>query len=81
MASVFTMHEAKTQLSKLIARVEKGEELVIARGRDPVARIIPIERAQSKRRPGTRKTDIPFDMAFFDSLPEEHLQAWEGRDD
>jgi prevent-host-death family protein len=36
-----TIHAAKTQLSKLIEQVERGEEVVIARGKEPVARLVP----------------------------------------
>ncbi len=81
MATVFSIHEAKTHLSRLIALMEQGEEVVIARGKDPVARVIPyVRNPLPKRRPGTRKTGVPFDMGFFDPLPDEHLRAWEGRD-
>lgn len=81
MASVFTVHEAKTHLSRLIALVEKGEDVVISRGRDPVVRVVPYDAPpRAQRRAGTRKTSVPFDMSFFEPLPEEHLRAWEGRD-
>jgi len=36
------VHEAKTQLSRLLARVEAGEEIVIARNGEPVARLVPV---------------------------------------
>lgn len=77
------IHEAKTQLSKLIARVEAGEEIIIARASKPVAKLTPIE--DGKRRPtfGCMKgkwPDLP-DSFFFDPLPEEELKAWEGGDD
>lgn len=82
MATVVTMHEAKTCLSKLIARAEQGEDVVIARGRQPVARLVPFDpKPRPTRRPGTRKSEVPFDMAFFDPLPDQHLRAWEGDDD
>jgi len=42
MATV-TIHHAKTYLSALLRRVEAGEEIVIARGDDPVARLVPLE--------------------------------------
>ncbi len=48
MAAV-TIHQAKTNLSKLIARVEAGEEVVIMRGKNPVARLAPIEAKKMKR--------------------------------
>lgn len=81
--TVVKIHEAKTNLSKLIARVEAGEEIVIARGDKPVAKVVPVEAAPKKKRiPGAMKgilPDLP-DTFFFDPLPEEELAAWEGRD-
>ena len=47
--SIFTVHQAKTQLSKLLALVGKGEEVVIARGNEPVARLVPFETAKPRR--------------------------------
>ncbi len=41
--SAFTIHQAKTNLSKLIARAEAGEDIVILRGKEPVARLAPLE--------------------------------------
>ena len=81
MATV-TIHEAKTQLSKLIARAEAGEEIVIARGKDPVVRLDPVAVKVGKREPGYLKgmASIP-DSFFFDPLPEEELGLWEGSDD
>jgi len=38
------VHEAKTNLSKLLARVEAGEDIVITRGGEPVAKLVPIQR-------------------------------------
>lgn len=81
MATV-TIHEAKTQLSRLIARAERGEEIVIARGAEPVVRLIPIKMA--KRRPafGALKGQLTVpDSFFFDPLPEEELTVWEDRNE
>ena len=79
--AVVTIHEAKTTLSKLVARAEAGEEIVIARGKEPVVRLQPI--ANPKRRPRfgalKGKLNIP-DSFFFDPLPEEELKLWEGGD-
>lgn len=47
-----TIHEAKTQLSRLIAAVERGEEVVIARRDKPVARLVAAERERPKRKLG-----------------------------
>ena len=80
--AVVTIHEAKTTLSKLIARAEAGEEIVIARGKDPVVRLQPVVNA--KRRPQfgalKGKLNIP-DAFFFDPLPEDELKLWEGGDE
>jgi prevent-host-death family protein len=46
------VHEAKTHLSRLLLRVEGGEEIVIARAGKPIARLVPIRRARRARRPG-----------------------------
>jgi prevent-host-death family protein len=79
--AVVTIHEAKTTLSKLVARAEAGEEIVIARGKEPVVRLLSI--ANPKRRPRfgvlKGKLNIP-DSFFFDPLPEEELKLWEGGD-
>lgn len=81
MATV-TIPQAKTQLSKLIAKVEAGEEVVIMRGKNPVARLSPIGRAKGKRVPGMLKGKISLpDEFFFEPLPERELRAWEGDDE
>ena len=46
------IHEAKTHLSRLIERVEAGEEITLARAGRPVARIVPFERPKAARKPG-----------------------------
>ena len=77
-AATVNVHEAKTHLSRLLARVEAGEEIVIARNGKPAARLVACKR-RGKRRPGTLKGKIEIDDSFFDPLPEEELAAWEGR--
>ena len=74
-----TIHAAKTNLSKLIARAQAGEEIVILKGRTPVARLMPIAQAGSKRRFGAYKGEFSVPDSFFDPLPEEELAAWEGK--
>ena len=69
------MDEAKTHLSRLLARVEAGEEVVIARNGKPVARLA---QERGKRQFGSMKGLIKIDDSFFDPLSEEELQAWEG---
>ena len=79
MATV-TIHQAKTNLSKLIAQAEAGDEVIIMRGKIPVARLEPLSKKKGKRVAGMLKGKIPNlpDAFFFDPLPEEELRAWEG---
>lgn len=81
----YTVHAAKTNLSKLIERAEAGEEVVIARGKKPVARLVPMDvPAHVLRRRGfgalKGKLKLP-DSFFFNPLPEEDLKLWEGDED
>jgi prevent-host-death family protein len=71
-----TIHDAKTNLSRLIARAERGEEIVIARGKEPVARLVPIKKPK-KRIPGMFKGKVEIGPAFFEPLPPEELALWE----
>jgi prevent-host-death family protein len=73
-----TIHKAKTQLSKLIEQVERGEEVVIARGKEPVARLVPYTHEQPKRGFGSLKGKVWLDESFWEPLPDEELKLWEG---
>jgi prevent-host-death family protein len=74
----FTIHAAKTNLSKLVARAEAGEEIVLARGKEPVARIVPMgTKARPMRKFGALKGKISIGPEFFEPLPEEELKLWE----
>ena len=74
-----TTHEAKTQLSKLIARAQRGEEIVICRGDRPAAKLVATEGAERAARPrvGT-KTSAPVQMAedAFAPLTDAELERW-----
>lgn len=75
-----TVGEAKTTLSKLIARAEAGEEVVISRGNVPVVRLVAVETpVKQRRRPGRLKGLVSLDSSFFDPLPDDMLDAWEGK--
>ena len=77
---IYTVHQAKTQLSKLLAQAEAGEEVIIARGKAPSVRLIPVFVIdKSPRIPGRLKGKIGLSDAFFEPLPEDELAAWEGR--
>lgn len=73
-----TVLDAKTHLSSLLKEVEAGEEVVIARGRHPVARLVPFHAPAIERRFGAMRGRISADPGFFDPLPEDELAAWEG---
>lgn len=74
---IVTIHTAKTTLSQLLTRVEAGEEIVLARGKDPIAKLVPFHTPVSKRRFGALRGVVSVDPAFFDPLPEEELADWE----
>lgn len=72
--ATFNVHEAKTRLSELLARVEAGEEVVIARAGEPVARLLPYR--HPKRR--FNFLDIPsIPDEFFAPLTDDELKDWE----
>ena len=72
------VHQAKTQLSRLLAQAEVGEEVIIARRGEPVARLVACK-PKGKRRFGAMKGKIVVDDSVLEPLPEEELALWEGR--
>lgn len=76
--TTFTVHAAKTNLSRLIEQARRGEEVVIARGDQPVVRLVPVTAPTPQRRPGTLKGRLEVPDSFFDPLPEDELKLWEG---
>ena len=72
------IHEAKTNLSRLLAQVEAGEDVVIARNGTPVARLVAVE-PPARREFGALRGRIKLDDSFFEPLPDDELDAWEGR--
>ena len=73
---VVNVHQAKTQLSRLLAQVETGEEVVIARRGEPVARLVGCK-PPGKRQPDVLKGQIVVPDSFLDPLPEDELKVWE----
>ncbi|MGQ0664260.1 MAG: type II toxin-antitoxin system Phd/YefM family antitoxin [Pseudomonadota bacterium] len=74
------IHEAKTQLSKLIECARLGEDVVIAKNGEPVVRLAAIEPAKRKRRPmGYFRGKIVVHPSFDDPLPEDIRKYFEGR--
>lgn len=76
-AKPVSVHEAKTHLSRLIQRAEAGEEVIIARGKTPVVRLVAVARPKVERRFGAMKGKARVTTAFFEPLPEDDLAAWE----
>lgn len=74
-----TVHAAKTNLSKLIEAACAGEEVVIARGDTPVVQLVPVNVARPHRQPGTLKGKVLVPDSFFEPLPQDELDAWEGK--
>ena len=79
METTVNTYEAKTHLSRLLERVERGEEIIIARAGRPVARLVPIANQRKPRVPGAWKGRI-WMAPDFDELPEDILAAFEGDD-
>jgi prevent-host-death family protein len=75
--STVTIHQAKTNLSKLIERASEGEEIIIARGSKPVARLVPVGAVKGKRQPGSMKGKLEIGPEFFEPLPDDELKGWE----
>ncbi|HET9361540.1 MAG TPA: type II toxin-antitoxin system prevent-host-death family antitoxin [Vicinamibacterales bacterium] len=76
MAKPHSIHAAKTQLSRLIERAERGEEVVIARGSTPVARLTRLRAERPARRFGAMRGRARVTRAFFEPLPESELKGW-----
>ena len=66
-----TIHEAKTNLSKLIRQVLAGEEVIIARNKTPLVRLVMLEEAQPKRRLGGAKDVVLYIADDFDAPLED----------
>ncbi len=70
------VHDAKTQFSKLLELAHAGQEIILAKGGKPYARMMSLAPEMSKRQRGRAKGIN--DDAFFDPLPDDALATWEG---
>ena len=73
MQAIINVHQAKTQLSRLLKRAHDGEEIILAKAGKPYAKLVPLEKTQ-QRVPGIVVGKV--NDAFFEPLPEEDLKAW-----
>ena len=73
------IHEAKTHLSRYLARLEKGETIILCKRNVPIAEIRPLPPPRQKKRPlGLDKGTFAVPKEFFDPLPDEFLEAFYG---
>ncbi|MFT4256092.1 MAG: type II toxin-antitoxin system Phd/YefM family antitoxin [Pseudoxanthomonas sp.] len=78
---IVNIHEAKAQLSELLARVEAGESVTIARRNKPVAKLVLVEPEPAKKSPrplGLAKGEFTIPDSFFEPLDEEMLALFTG---
>jgi prevent-host-death family protein len=73
---MYTVHQAKTNLSKLLRKAANGEEVIIARGKKPVAKLVALDIPGKKRVPGSLKGKIRIHASFFDPMSKEELAEW-----
>ncbi len=76
--STFSIHEAKTHLSRLLNQAAMGEEIIIARAGQPVARLVPIQPVAGERKPGEDTGKLWIAEDFDAPLPDEILRDFEG---
>ena len=82
MATTVNIYEAKTRLSSLVERAANGEEIVIAKVGKPKARLVPVAlTGKGLRQPGGLKGKIRIADDFDDPLPDDILDAFEGKSD
>ena len=74
---ITNIHQAKTQLSRLIERVLQGEEIVIGRAGKPVTKLVPYQRSVQPRQGGQWRGQVAIEDNF-DELPEEIAAAFRG---
>ncbi len=69
----YTIHQAKTNLSRLLEEAASGKEVIIARGKEPVAQLVPIGKARKKRQPGSMAGQITYSADAFAPLTDKEL--------
>jgi prevent-host-death family protein len=71
------MHAAKTNLSRLVEEARAGADIVIARGRTPLVRLVPVDQRPVKREFGAMRGQLEVPPSFFEPLPVDALDAWD----
>ncbi len=73
---MYTVHQAKTNLSRLIKEAEKGKEVVIARGKTPVVKLVAIGAGRKRRIPGKLRGQLSMKPSAFDPMSPAELKDW-----
>ena len=76
--SITNIHEAKTHLSRLIERVQRGEEIIIGKAERPVAKLVPFRANLKPRKPGGSWQGKVWMAGDFDELPESLAAEFRG---
>jgi antitoxin (DNA-binding transcriptional repressor) of toxin-antitoxin stability system len=71
---MYTVHQAKTNLSRLIREACGGKEVVIARGKNAVVKLVPLDKGQKKRVPGRLKGKISYSADAFKPLTRKERE-------
>jgi prevent-host-death family protein len=72
------LQAAKTHLSRLVDQAVAGEDIVIAKGNVPLVRLVRVDAPAVERKFGAYRELGPLPDSFFDPLPDDELDAWEG---
>ena len=73
------IHEVKARLSRYLARVQRGEVVLICKRNEPIAEIRPLPAARTRKRPvGLARHELTLPATFFLPLPEDELREFEG---
>ncbi len=73
------IHQAKTNLSKLVEKVLDGQEIIISKAGKPVAKLVPYNQAASSRKLGLMKGKIRMAADFDAPLPDKIIEEFEGQ--
>ena len=74
------IHEAKTHLSKYLAKLKAGERILLCKRNQPVAQITPLPEVPTRPRPiGLARGTFTVPRSFFEALPDDLLDVFEGR--
>lgn len=77
MSTILNVHEAKTNLSKLLLKVSQGEEVIISKSGKPIAKLIPYSGTKPKKRKlGNAKGMIKLNDSYFEPLSKDILDSF-----